>query len=488
MPPLSALAPESSTGPTAAGAGALTRLLSRPEDADEPAGKPFAHLRYCVRCCIPQTQEGVVFDELGVCQACQSAEQKIHIDWTAREKVLRGILDDAKAKAGSNYDCIIPISGGKDSTFQLYVLTQIYGMKPLAVTFSHNWYSETGWYNLQNSLEQFNVDHIMFTPNRKLVNKLARHSLFGIGDACWHCHAGVGAFPLQAAVRFNIPLLIWGESIAESSGRASYLNPVRKFDREYFTKVSAKLRPDQMVRQAEEYGADWAVTEKDLLPFNVPSAEDCERVGEFGLHLGDYLFWDDERQTEFVRDNYGWRETQVEGSFKRYKSVECVMPGVHDLACYLKRGYGRSTFHASVDVRAGLLSRDEAFELIREHDAVRPEGLDYYLKITGLTEAEFYAALEKQRRPELQGQVIPIYEKKAPNEERLLPYPLQVIEKLQAADAVAGLSVAEPAAAASRSPSAVTPIATPVTSSTGGGCGSGACACASRSGAVEVSA
>jgi len=410
------------TAPSAKPAGAFTRLVDAPS-GDEPAGKPFAHLQYCVRCCIPQTQEGVVFDELGVCQACQSAEQKIHIDWTQRERALRQVLDEAKAQAGRNYDCIIPISGGKDSTFQLHVLTKIYGMKPLAVTFSHNWYSETGWYNLQNSLEQFNVDHIMFTPNRALVNRLAKHSLGGIGDSCWHCHAGVGAFPLQAAVRFNIPLLIWGESIAESSGRASYLNPVRKFDREYFTKVSAKLRPDQMVRDD--------VSLRDLLPFEVPSAEDCERVGVFGIHLGDYVFWDDERQTEFVRDNYGWRETQVEGSFKRYKSVECVMPGVHDLACYTKRGYGRATFHASADVRAGLLSRDEAWELIRANDGVRPEGLDYYLQITGMSEAEFYATLEKHRRPELKHTVIPIYPKTAPNEEKLLPHPQQLMQKFQ---------------------------------------------------------
>ncbi len=405
--------------------GAFTHLMAAPGLDADPAGQPFQHLQYCVRCCIPQTQEGVIFDELGVCQACQSAEQKIHIDWSEREKVLRGILDDARAKAGNNYDCIIPISGGKDSTFQLHVLTQVYGMKPLAVTFSHNWFSETGWYNLQNSLEQFNVDHVMFTPNRKLVNKLARHSLQGIGDSCWHCHAGVGAFPLQAAVRFNIPLLIWGESIAESSGRASYLNPVRKFDREYFTKVSAKLRPDQMVRDDGEN----SVSLRDLEPFQVPSAEDCERVGVHGIHLGDYIFWDDERQTEFVRDNYAWRETQVEGSFKRYKSAECVMPGVHDLACYVKRGYGRSTFHASVDVRAGLLSRDEAWELIRANDGVRPEGLDYYLQITGMSEAEFFATLEKHRRPELKHTVIPIYPKAGKNEEELMPYPQQLQRK-----------------------------------------------------------
>ena len=385
--------------------------------------KPFANLQYCVRCCVPQTQEGVVFDELGVCQACQSAEQKIHIDWVARERDLRATLEAAKASAGNNYDCIIPISGGKDSTFQLHVLTKIYGMKPLAVTFSHNWFSETGWYNLQNSLEQFNVDHIMFTPNRSVVNRIAKHSLAGIGDSCWHCHAGVGAFPLQAAVRFNIPLLVWGESIAESSGRATYKNPVRKFDREYFTKVSAKLRPDQMVRDD--------LSERDLYPFNVPSAEECERVGVYGIHLGDYIFWDDERQTEFVRDVYGWRETQIEGSYKRYKSAECIMPGVHDYANYLKRGYGRATFHSSVDVRAGLLSRDEAWQLIRDNDGVRPEGLDYYLKITGMTEEEFHTTMEGHRRPELKNVVIPIYPKAAPNEEKLVPHPQQLIARVQ---------------------------------------------------------
>lgn len=349
----------------------------------------FGQLRYCIRCCMPETQEGLKFDALGICQACQSSEQKIHIDWVEREKSLRAILDNAKSKAGNNYDCIIPISGGKDSTFQLYVLTQIYGMKPLAVTFSHNWFSEVGWYNLYNSLEKFNVDHIMFTPNRGLVNKLARRSLSGIGDACWHCHAGVGAFPLQAAVRFKIPLLVWGESIAESSGRASYKDPVHKFDRDYFQRVSGKLKPDQMV--------SGAISKRDLYPFALPSQEEIDEVGVFGIHLGDYVFWDDERQTEFVRDNFGWRETEIEGTYKRYKSAECIMPGVHDFTNYLKRGYGRASFHASLDVRAGLLSRDEGFELARQFDSERPDALNYYLEITGLSEDEFYAIMKEQR-------------------------------------------------------------------------------------------
>jgi N-acetyl sugar amidotransferase len=381
---------------------------------------PFKGLRYCTRCCMPETQEGIKFDEMGICQACQSSEQKIHIDWTVRERELRRILDEAKEKAGSNYDCIVPISGGKDSTFQLHVLVKIYGMKPLAVTFSHNWFSETGWYNLQNALEKFNVDHMMFTPNRDLVNRLARRSLETIGDACWHCHAGVGAFPLQVAARFKIPLLIWGESIAESSGRASYEAPVRKFDREYFTKVSAKKLPREMVTDS--------ISERDVAPFEVPSVEECEAVGVFGIHLGDYIFWDDERQTEFVRDTYGWRETEIEGSYKRYKSAECIMPGVHDFTNYLKRGYGRGTFHASVDVRNGLLSREEGFELASETDSIRPEALDYFLEITGMSEGEFYETMRRHRLAQLKDVELPVKPKDHANAERILPFPQQLFE------------------------------------------------------------
>lgn len=345
-------------------------------------GKPLYDgvLQYCTRCCMPETTEGIIFDEMGICQACQSAEQKMHINWVEREKELREMLERYKNSSGDNYDCIVPISGGKDSTFQLYVITQVYGLRPLAVTASHGWYSETGWYNLWNALRQFNVDHIMYTPNQALVNKLARQSLYKIGDSCWHCHAGVGAFPLQIAVKYRIPLLIWGESIAESSGRASYYNPVTKFDREYFTKVSAKCYPEDMVNED--------ISLKELVCYRLPSVEELEEVGVVGIHLGDYMFWDDERQMEFVRDYYGWKEDKVEGSYKGYKSVECQMAGVHDYTCFLKRGFGRGSFHASVDVRAGLLTREEGCEQAKKHDSERPGALDKYLELTGLTEQE----------------------------------------------------------------------------------------------------
>jgi N-acetyl sugar amidotransferase len=352
-------------------------------------GQPmFKKMKYCTRCCMPESNEGIQFDEMGICQACQSAEQKIHINWVEREKKLRGMLE-YYTSLGNDYDCIVPISGGKDSTFQLHVITQVYNMRALAVTFSHNWYSETGKKNLENALEKFNVDHIMFTPNRSLVNRLARRSLGMIGDSCWHCHAGVGAFPLQIAVKYRIPLLVWGESIAEMSGRATYNNPVTIFDRDYFTKVSAKMYAEQMVCDGIEL--------RELAGFKLPSYEEIEEAGVVGIHLGDYIFWDDERQMEFVRDVYGWQEDVVEGTYKGYKSVECRMAGVHDYTKFLKRGFGRGTDHASIDVRAGLLTREEAFELAKKHDTERPDALDFYLDITGFTEEEFNEVMAHHR-------------------------------------------------------------------------------------------
>ena len=381
----------------------------------------FSNLKYCIKCCIPETQEGVTFDDFGVCAACLSSEDKMHIGWVSRELELRKILENVKSNAGDGYDCILPISGGKDSFYQAHVLVNVYKMKPLAVTFSHNWYSETGFYNLQRCLQVFGLDHLQFTPSRSLVNKVARKSLFEIGDSCWHCHAGIGAFPLNVATKFKIPLLIWGESVSESSGRGTHGNPITKFDRDYFTKVSAKLTAEEM--------ADENLTLKDLEPFKLPSYSEIEDTGVWGIHLGDYLFWDEERQTEWIIKEFGWKETEVEGSYKGYKSAECIMPGMHDLTCYLKRGFGRSTWQASVDVRNGLLTRDEAFELISQYDQELPEALDYYLGITGFSKEEFLEIMEQKKLSQLKSTVLPLHDKRRKNAEVIKPFVEQLIDK-----------------------------------------------------------
>lgn len=251
---------------------------------DNYGAPPFKNLRYCMRCCIPETNEGMAFDELGICLACRSQEQKMRIDWSSREQKLRKLLESAKANAGDNYDCIIPISGGKDSAFQLHILCKVYGMRPLAVTFSHNWWTEAGKRNLWKVLEVFDVDHMMYTPRRGLVNNLARNSLTLIGDACWHCHSGVYSFPFHVATKFKIPLLIYGESFAEASGRSTYTSETEqeKDMVSYAWKNSAKVSCDRMISDR--------VRRKDLSMFYPPSQEELKDAGVYGIHLGDFMF------------------------------------------------------------------------------------------------------------------------------------------------------------------------------------------------------
>ena len=359
-------------------------------------------LRYCTRCIMPESQEGQEFDSSGVCNVCRSSEDKMQIDWKQRRADLERILSKAKDENQSKpYDCIVPISGGKDSTFQLHVLVKEFGMRPLAVTFSHNWFSSIGMFNLLNALEIFDVDHIMFTPKRSLVNRSARRSLSAIGDACWHCHAGVGAFPLRVALDYGINLLIWGESAAESSSRGTYSTPITHFDESYFTKISAKLTPEEF--------SNSEIPKRELSNFETPTADAFRSSGITGIHLGDFIYWDEERQTEFVVNQYGWKEDKIEGTYKGYKSAECIMPGVHDFACYLKRGFGRTSFHLSADIRSGLIARENISEELMNLERTVPETFQYYSEITGITLEEFISTLKKHRHKSLVGVELPIY-------------------------------------------------------------------------------
>lgn len=343
-------------------------------------------LRYCNRCCLPETMEGITFDEFGICTPCRSSEEKMHINWEEREQELEDILNENRSD--SYYDCMLPMSGGKDSTFQAYVLNHRFNINPLAVTHGTNWLSLTGRYNLENCLQQFDLDHIMFHANRSVINKAARKSLTAIGDACWHCHVGAGTFAIQSGHYWNVGLMIWGESIAERDGRGSYVN--RKEANVYYNlEISARIK-------AEDY-ADNTIPKKDLSHWFYPSKEVIQKARLRYLHLGDYLFWDEERHVDFIVEHFDWRNSKVENSYKGYKSTECVMAGVHDYANFIKRGIGRSTVQASDDVRRGLLTREEGMELAKEFDSQRPHALDFYLSLTGYTEEEFEKILMEAR-------------------------------------------------------------------------------------------
>jgi N-acetyl sugar amidotransferase len=344
-------------------------------------------IKYCNRCCMPETMEGITFDEFGICTPCRSSEEKMHINWEERETTLNEII--LQNKSQNYYDCLLPMSGGKDSMFQAYILTYKYGLTPLAVTHGANWMSLTGRYNLENCLIKFDLDHLIFHAKRSVINKAARKSLTEIGDACWHCHIGAGTFVIQTALSWKLDLMIWGESIAERDGRGSYINQ-SEASLYYNLEVSGKVK-------AEDY-VDESLDAKELSKWFYPNKESLQQSKIRYLHLGDYMFWDEEKQVEFVVNEFEWMNSKVENTFKGYKSNECVMAGVHDYANFIKRGIGRATVQASDDIRRGLVTREEGIELAKKYDSQRPHALDFYLKITGYSEHEFEDILIEARK------------------------------------------------------------------------------------------
>jgi N-acetyl sugar amidotransferase len=331
---------------------------------------------------MPETQAGLTFDEEGVCNACRNYEQKKDIDWKRKQAHLEELLSRYRGK-DNPYDCIVPFSGGKDSAYTLYMIKKIYKMNPLAVTFNYLWYNNVGIHNRDNTVRVLGVDQIMFTPNEELVKKLSRKSLKMFGDQCWHCHAGVGAWTVQMALQYKIPLMIWSESPAEHPAE----NPVTfddypKADYEHFMTRFVKGYPAEKM-------ADKDIPLKALAAFIYPGLEELKKIDFNPVFLGSYIPWDAKKNVEILKKEVDWQETDYDGCYLRYDRIECAYEPIHDYLKFLKRGFGRSQDRVSIDIRNGVLTREEAIRLVREHDGKKPKLLKEFLDYLGISEEEF---------------------------------------------------------------------------------------------------
>ena len=188
-------------------------------------------LARCTRCGLPETYETIEFDQNGVCNICQSSAYKSKsINWAERQEVLDKLI--AKYRGKSDYDCLVPFSGGKDSTFQLHYLVTRYKLKPLVVRFNHGFMRPVISANNQKTFKKLGVDVIDFTPNWKIVKRVMLESFKRKTDFCWHCHSGIYTFPLRIALKFNVPLIFWGEPLAEISAYYDYLNDTVEYEDE----------------------------------------------------------------------------------------------------------------------------------------------------------------------------------------------------------------------------------------------------------------
>jgi len=322
-------------------------------------------LQYCKRCVMPSTKPDLHIDEDAICNACRAYENRKNIDYEERNVELTAILEKYRGR-GKNWDCIVPVSGGKDSTYQVVRMLQM-GLRPLCVTATTCDLSEIGRKNIEN-LRHLGVDHIQISPNPLIRAKLNRVGLCEVGDISWPEHVGIFTIPVRAAVQFEVPLLIWGEN-----SQNEYGGPAAAADNNILTRSWLEEFGGLLGLRVSDLSEAYGFSESDLIPYQYPSDDELARVGVTGLFLGHYMQWDGLSNALIAQANglTTYHEV-IEGSAVNYENLDNHQTGIHDYFKFLKFGFGRATDISSLHVRRGRISRQDALDIVRKSDGRFP--------------------------------------------------------------------------------------------------------------------
>lgn len=346
-------------------------------------------MKRCTRCLNVETVDTLTFDEEGVCSVCRQSEYKeVAIDWDDRQKQLDALIDEYANKG--LYDCIVPFSGGKDSVFQLWYIVRKLKLKPLVVRFNHWGYRPKVEENNTMVFKKLGVDVVEFQPSFHVVRELMLESLKRRGDFCWHCHTGIYAGVMHMAVRFEVPLLFWGESTAEYHSWYTF-EEMEEVDEKRFNRLMNQgITADDMYEFLQG-----RVEMRDLWMFNYPKRKDLMKLKVRSICLGNYIKWDTRANVELIGRELDWFGHEVEGvpPEYHYEKVECTFQGMRDFSKFVKRGYGRTNHLMSIDIRHGRKTREEALRIEEQYDGKRPASMDWFLEILGLSEDDYYEYL-----------------------------------------------------------------------------------------------
>ena len=351
-------------------------------------------MKYCKRCVYPENHPlGIIFDDEGVCSGCRVHEEKDEIDWAEKENELEKILEPYRKKQGTYYDCIIPVTGNGDSFFVVDRIKKKFGMNPLLVTYNSQFNTKVGIRNLARLIAKLDCDHLMNTVGPDTVRRISKITLRKLGDMYWHVLAGSQTFPVQVAVKFNIPLIIWGVH--------GWLDQVGMFSHYDQVEMTKKVRKEHSLRKIDAemlIGEDPNLSEKDLRAFTYPRNIEIEKIKLRGLYLGNYVRWDAQKQIEDMILNYGYESAPQERTFNTYETIYCAAnAGIHDYIKYLKYGYGKATDHVCRDIRLNRMSREDGIELIRKYDHKIPKSLATFTSWLNISEDELFGYIDPFR-------------------------------------------------------------------------------------------
>ncbi|MCA3262798.1 MAG: N-acetyl sugar amidotransferase [Telmatospirillum sp.] len=323
-------------------------------------------VRYCSHCLYPDSKPDLKFDARGVCSACVGYENRKAVDWDKRRAEFVAVTDRYRSKNGSNYDCIVPVSGGKDSTYQVIRLLQ-QGLNPVCVTAMTDSLSDVGRRNLEN-IAKLGVDHIAVTLNPTVRRRINRLALTEIGDVSWPEHVAIFTVPVRMAAQLGVQLIVWGENSQDEYGGPAAAQTKSTLDRRWLEEFGGLLG----LRVSDLVGLE-GIEQRNLIQYTYPTDAQLKASGVTGIFLGYYFPWDG-YQNALIAQGFGFETIgpMVEGSLANYENLDNFQTGIHDYFKYLKFGFGRATDIANNHVRRGRLTREDAVALVRRHDGKFP--------------------------------------------------------------------------------------------------------------------
>lgn len=355
-------------------------------------------MKYCTRCLYPANHPlYLTFDADGVCSGCRVHEEKDDLDWRERFEKVKRLVSSYRARTRSIHDCIVPVSGARDSYFIVHVVKNLLGLRPLLVTYNKHYNTQVGIRNLAYLRSLFACDLMTMTVSPDRVKRITRETLRLRGSMYWHCLAGQTVFPVQIAVKFKIPLIIWGaHQGVDQVGMYSHLDEVemtRKYRKEH----------DLMTLESEDLLAQSDVLRaSDLEQFRYPHDKEVEAIGVRGIYLNNYVRWDTKAQHELMIERYGYETAAQLRTFDTYNDVDSFhYSGLHDYIKLLKFGYGKVTDHASREIRLRRLTREDGIRLVSQYQDRTPSDLPLFLKWLGMTEEEFWPLIDVYRDPRI---------------------------------------------------------------------------------------
>lgn len=355
----------------------------------------MADLKWCSGCLTMSTRPRITFNEKGLCNACVWKEEKQFFNWKSRENELINLLDAHRGKNG-RFDCIVPLSGGKDGSYVAYNLKHKYGMNPLCVTVTPALPLPLGEANLRSFIES-GYNHISINPDCEAMRTLNKTGFIEIGFPYYGWLTSITTAPIKIAIAHGVNLIFYGEDgeVEYGGSMETSSNPI--YDINYQKRIYLEGGYQKVL--------DASKLEKGSLHFfEFPSDKELAVNPIQITHWSYFENWDPYRNYLVAKKHCGLQEADSPnvGTFTNFSQNDQALYALHTYMMFLKFGFGRANQDASIEVRRGAMNRDQAVNLVRLYDGHYPEEfIELYLAYYRMSQKEFNGVIDRYANKEL---------------------------------------------------------------------------------------